>query len=67
MKDGLLVDGQELDIAEHDQDSDFFGEKVSVRNWGDDNCKKQDGIDARHQKDACSPCHVCWHDRLQEV
>lgn len=30
MKDGLLVDGQELDIAEHDQDSDFFGEKVSV-------------------------------------
>lgn len=43
MKDGILVDGQELDIAEYGQDSDFFGEKVSVRNWVDDNCKKQDG------------------------
>ena len=44
MKDGIFVDGHAFDVQEIDEEeTDFFGEKVSVKDWVDKNCRKQDG------------------------
>ena len=44
-KDNILVDGHVFDVPDLDdeKDIDFFGEKVSVKDWVDKNCRKQDG------------------------